>query len=182
MPPSAAADESERADPGFRLFDRAAGRADRGVSPVLGVVLLVGLTVCIAAVLGTVMFGQAAAVDGPAPRATFSVDAAGDRISVVHEGGDAVTVGPLRVEVTVDGEPLAHQPPVPFFAATGFEGGPTGPFNPSSEGNWTAGERASFRVAGTNAPALEPDAALTVELFHGETRIASLTTEVREAA
>lgn len=153
---------------------------DRGVSPVLAVVLLVGMTVCVAALLGTVVFGQAAALDGPAPRATFSIDAVGDRISIVHERGDAIAVEPLRVEVAVDGESLAHQPPIPFFAATGFGSGPTGPFNPSSDGNWTAGERASFRIAGTNAPALEPGVELTVELFHGETRIASLTTEVRE--
>lgn len=160
--------------------DSAPVDTDRAVSPVLAVVLLVGLTVMVAALVGTFLFGQAAALDGPAPRATFSIDAAGDTISIVHERGDAVAVGPLRVEVAVDGEPLARQPPVPFFAAAGFEGGPTGPFNPSSDGNWTAGERASFRVAGTNAPAPEPGAELTVDLFHGENRIASLTTEVRE--
>jgi FlaG/FlaF family flagellin (archaellin) len=147
---------------------------------VLAVVLLVGLTVVVAALVGTLLFGQAAALDSPAPRATFAVDAAGDRISIVHEGGEAVTVGPLQVEVTVDGEALAHQPPVPFFAATGFEGGPTGPFNPRSDGNWTAGERASFRVAGTNAPALESGSELTVDLYHHETRIVSLTTRVAE--
>jgi len=178
MPPSAVADESEHE--AIHCPEDRAGSADRGVSPVLAVVLLVGLTVCVAAVLGTVAFGQAAAVDGPPPRATFSIDAAGDRVTIVHEGGDPVAVGPLRVEVAVDGEPLAHQPPVPFFAATGFEGGPTGPFNPSSSGTWTAGERASFSVAGTNEPTLEPGATLTVGLYHGEAHIGSLTTEVRE--
>jgi FlaG/FlaF family flagellin (archaellin) len=171
-----------RSEPtGLNVTDRAATAhtdADRAVSPVLAVVLLVGLTVCVAALVGTLVFDQAAALDGPAPRATFSIDAAGDRIRIVHERGDAVAVGPLHIEVAVDGEPLAHQPPVPFFAATGFESGPTGPFNPSSDGDWTAGERASFRIAGTNAPALEPGSELTVDLFHDETRIASLTTEV----
>lgn len=169
---------TDRADGDRNSTDVDRADTDRAVSPVLAVVLLVGLTVIVAALVGTLVFGQAAALDGPAPRASFSIDAAGDRISIVHEGGDPVTVGPLRVEVTVDGEPLAHQPPVPFFAAVGFEGGPTGPFNPSSDGNWTAGERASFRIAGTNAPELEPGAELTVDLFHGETRIASLTTRV----
>ncbi len=153
--------------------------ADRGVSPVLGAVLLVALTVVAAALFGTLAFGQAAALDGPAPRATFTVDAVGDRISLVHDGGDAVAVGPLSVEISVDGTPLRHQPPVPFFAARGFRGGPTGPFNPSSDGAWTAGETASVRVAGTNAPALTPGATVTVELYHGESRIASLQTAVR---
>ena len=154
--------------------------ADRAISPVLASVLLVGVTVVGAAVVGTVAFGQVAALDGPAPQASFTLSATGDRISLVHERGDAVAVGPLRVEVAVDGEPLTHQPPVPFFAAQGFHGGPTGPFNPSEGGEWTAGEVATFRVAGTNAPTLEPGAELTVDLFHGETRIASLTTRVRE--
>lgn len=195
MPPSAAtpADpESRRSPPwpvgrneptGQNVTDRATTAhtdSDRAVSPVLAVVLLVGLTVIVAALLGTLVFDQAAAVEGPAPRATFSIDAVGDRVSIVHEGGDAVAVGPLHIEVAVDGEPLTHQPPVPFFAAPGFEGGPTGPFNPSSDGNWTAGERASFRLAGTNTPALEPGSELTVDLFHDETRIASLTTRVAE--
>lgn len=153
---------------------------DRGVSPVLASVLLVGVTVAGAALLGTLAFGQVAALDDPAPQAVFSLSASGDRISLVHERGDAVEVGPLRVEVAVDGEPLTYQPPVPFFAAKGFRGGPSGPFNPSDSGEWTAGEVASFRVAGTNAPALAPGAVVTVALFHEETRIASLETRVRE--
>ncbi|AEN06646.1 flagellin domain protein [halophilic archaeon DL31] len=152
---------------------------DRGLSPVFATVLLVGLTVVGAAVFGTLAFGQAAALDGPAPQASFSLSASGDRVVLVHEHGDAIAVGPLRVKVTIDGEPLEHQPPIPFFAATGFHGGPSGPFNPSDNGAWTAGETASFRVAGTNTPQLDSGAELTVDLIHGETRIASLTTQVR---
>ncbi len=153
---------------------------DRALSPTLASVLLVGITVVGATLVGTLAFGQVAALDDPAPQASFSLSATGDRISLVHERGDAVAVGPLSVEVTVDGDPLAHQPPVPFFAADGFDGGPTGPFNPSESGEWTAGERASFEVAGTNAPTLAPGVDLTVELFHDDTRIASLETQVRE--
>jgi len=151
---------------------------DRAVSPALGAVLLVGVTVLTAAVVGVALFGQAAALSGPPPTATFDVDAEGDRISLDHAGGDAVDVRALRIEVAVDGEPLAHQPPVPFFAAEGFHGGPSGPLNPETDAEWTVGETASFRVAGTNAPALEPGARLTVELFHGEQRFASLSTRV----
>jgi FlaG/FlaF family flagellin (archaellin) len=149
---------------------------------VLAVVLLVGLTVAAAALLGTVALGQATALDEPAPRASFSVDAVGDRISLVHERGDPVAVGPLRIELAVDGSSLRHQPPVPFFAAKGFRGGPSGPFNPRADGEWTAGETASFRVAGTNDPDLTAGAELTVDLYHGETRIASLSTRVEAAS
>jgi hypothetical protein len=41
---------------------------------------------------------------------------------------------------------------VPFFAARGFRGGPTGPFNSRSPDEWSAGERAGFRIASTNDP------------------------------
>lgn len=151
---------------------------DRAVSPALGAVLLVGVTVATAAVFGTLLFGQAAALSGSPPTATFDLAADGDRVSIDHTGGDAVDVQALRIEVAVDGEPLTHQPPVPFFAARGFHGGPGGPFNPETGSDWEVGETATFRIAGTNDPTLEPDAELSVELFYGEQRFASLSTRV----
>lgn len=152
--------------------------SDRGISPAFGAVLLVGITVATAAVLGTALLGQAAALDGPPPTASFDAAADGDRISLSHEGGDAVNVRALRIEVAVDGELLDRQPPVPFFAAEGFHGGPDGAFNPESGSEWTVGETTSFRVAETNDPGLEPGAQLTIELFHGDQRFASLSTRV----
>ena len=153
--------------------------ADRAVSPALGAVVLVGITVATAAVLGTALLGQAAALTaGPPPTASFDVAAEGDRITLSHDGGEAVDVGALRVRISVDGEALTHQPPVPFFAAEGFHGGPTGPFNPERDDEWVVGESTTLRVAGTNDPTLEPGARLTVELFHGGQRFASLSTRV----
>lgn len=152
--------------------------SDRAVSPALGAVVLVGITVATAALLGTVLFGQAAALGGSPPTATFEVTAADDRITLSHEGGDAVDVHALRVRISVDGEPLAHQPPVPFFAAEGFHGGPSGAFNPETDDEWAVGETTTLRVAATNEPALDPGARLTVELFYGDQRFASLSTRV----
>lgn len=151
---------------------------DRGISPALGAVLLVGVTVAAAAVLGTALLGQAAALDGPPPTASVDATAEGDRISLTHEGGDAVNVRALRVEIGVDGESLDHQPPVPFFAAEGFHGGPNGAFNPETGAEWTVGETTSFRIAETNEPGLEPDASVTIELFHGDQRFASVSTRI----
>lgn len=151
---------------------------DRGISPAFGAVLLVGITVVTAAVFGTVLFGQAAALDGPPPTASFAVEADGDRVELSHEGGETVNVGTLRVQVAIDGESLAQQPPVPFFAARGYHGGPRGPFNPRTDGEWSVGETASFRIAETNDPTLEPGARLTVELYHGDQRFASVSTRI----
>lgn len=133
----------------------------RGVAPVTGVVLLVFVTVTLAAVVGS---SVAATPQEPPPMAKFSVsaDAADDRITVVHRGGDAITPAEIRLVVEIDGERLAHQPPVPFFATRGFEPGPTGPLNSASDGQWRAGERATFRLAATNDPDLEAGATVSV--------------------
>lgn len=153
-------------------------RDGRGASPVLAVVLLVGVTVVCAAAVGSLLFGQAGAVADPAPRASLSLSATADRVSLVHEGGDSLDATRLRLRVAVNGTPLAHQPPVPFFSARGFRPGPSGPFNSASDPGWTAGETASFRVAGTNEPTLRPGASVTVEVFRGESPVASLSAEV----
>lgn len=158
------------------MFDPFA--TDRGASPVVAVVLLVGVTVVCAAGIGTVLFGQAAAVGDPAPRASLSLSVTADRVALVHEGGDALDVSELRFRVAVDDERLAHQPPLPFFSARGFRPGPTGPFNSASDPTWTAGEVAAFQVAGTNRPTLDPGDEVTVEVYRGETPVVSLSAEV----
>lgn len=148
----------------------------RATSPVVGVVLLTAVTVVAAAAVGS-----AVVVDPPDPAPTASFDATADasgEISLTHQGGDAVDPDALRVRVRVDGDPLAEQPPVPFFSARGFESGPTGPFNSATGGEWRAGETASFRVAATNDPELRPGAAVEVRLYVDDQRIALLETTV----
>ena len=148
----------------------------RALGSVVGVVLLVAVAVLTAAAVGATALGAAPTGDDGPTRAAFDLraDADADRLTIVHRGGDTVAISDLRVRVQIDGRPLAHQPPVPFFAATGFESGPTGPFNVASGGEWRAGERASLRLAGTNEPTLDPGARVTVELYLGEQKLAEL--------
>lgn len=155
-------------------------RADRprAASSVLAVVLLVAITVVLASTVGAL----ALSIDllEPAPRTAFDaeVDAVADRVTVTHRGGDAVDPGRLRVRILVDGAPIAHQPPVPFFAATGFVSGPTGPFNSAYGGDWTTGESAALRLASTNTD-LDPGDRVTVRLFVGDRRLAELAVTAR---
>jgi len=102
----------------------------------------------------------------PADSATVAPTLAveGDRITLTNRGGNAVDVGRLTVRVRVDGTPLTHQPPVPFFSARGFHSGPTGPFNAGADPTWEPGERASFRLASTNRPSVGAGDRVTVEL------------------
>lgn len=86
-------------------------------------------------------------------------------VELTHRGGSPLDVQEVRIHVAVDGQALTHQPPVPFFATAGFRGGPTGVFNPAADARWRVGERASFRVASTNAPAIGDGDRVRVRIF-----------------
>jgi flagellin-like protein len=137
---------------------------DRAVSPILGSVLLVALTVVLAAVIGG--FALAGTPTEPSPTAHLDceADAGTDRVACVHRGGDRLDVRDIRVRIDVDGEALSHQPPVPFFAARGFHAGPTGPFNSAADSGWTAGETAAVRLAATNRPGVTPGVDVRVRI------------------
>lgn len=146
----------------------------RALSPVVGVVLLTAVTVIASVAVGAAALSHAP--PDPAPRIAVDATAAPDgRVTLVHRGGDAVSVADLRVHVTVDGDPLGHQPPVPFVGAPGFRGAPSGPFNRAGDGTWTTGEEASFTVAATNRPSLHPGATVRVRLVEDGTPVAEVT-------
>lgn len=147
----------------------------RGVSPLVGVVLLVAITVAIAAVVAASV--GAWSLEPAAPTAAFvlEVDADG-AVRIEHVTGDAIDVTALTVRVEVDGDPLSNQPPVPFVGAEGFGGAPTGPFNGKAEPRWVPGERAGFDIAGTNEPTVEAGDRVTVRLVVDGRTIAELST------
>ncbi|MEF8813306.1 MAG: type IV pilin N-terminal domain-containing protein [Halovenus sp.] len=147
----------------------------RAVSPVVGVVILVGLAVILSVSVGAVV-----TMDPPEPVPAADIelhaDAEMDRIALRHHGGETLDTEDLRVSVRIDGEPLAEQPPVPFFAARGFLSGPSGPFNEGGDTTWRAGETAAFRLATTNDPALTPGATVAVTVSTTGGRVADLET------
>jgi len=71
---------------------------DRSVSPVIGVVLMVAVTVILAAVITTFVFGltNSAASEG-SPAASFSADYDGENLTLTHTDGDRVAVNELYV-------------------------------------------------------------------------------------
>jgi len=146
----------------------------RALSPVLGVVLLLVVTVALAGVVATAALDASMPSTPPNAAVDLRVDADGNRLTFVHRGGDALDVNATTVRVRIDGTPLDVQPPVPFFSADGFEPGPTGPFNSASDSEWTAGERASFRLAGTNDPQISSGATVRVTLSLDGTVFAEL--------
>ena len=79
------------------------GSNDRGVSPVIGVILMVAITVILAAVIGTFVLGLGQDVSQTAPQASITfqndTDVAGN-ITIAHEGGDTLT---KDIKVTANG-------------------------------------------------------------------------------
>jgi flagellin-like protein len=74
---------------------------DRAVSPVIGVILMVAITVILAAVIGTFVLGLGQNVQST-PQASFSFDfdENNNYVIVAHEGGDQLTddnTGAVRV-------------------------------------------------------------------------------------
>ncbi|SDY00659.1 hypothetical protein [Halobellus clavatus] len=153
----------------------------RASAPVVGVALLllvgVGLGGVVAAGAEAVLTatggssGTAASSDDGPRTIGLSLTLDTDTVSLTHEAGPALELAALELRVTVDGVPLRHQPPVPFFAARGFRAGPTGPFNVASDGVWSAGETGSFRLATTNAPRVAPGRTVAVTVSVGGRRV-----------
>jgi len=135
----------------------------RALSPIIGVVTLVAVTLLLSA---TLLSTAAVEVSEPAPNValTISVDAGTDRIELSHRGGDELDVAEMTVHVTVDGEALRYQPPVPFFASRGFRSGPEGAFNSASSNRFRTGQETSFEVATTNSPEIHSASTVSVRI------------------
>lgn len=152
----------------------------RAVSPVIATVLLLACTVALSGAVGATLLRSDVNV-APTPSVVVSATANAntDRILLLHRAGKPIDVHDLDLRISVNGTALDRQPPVPFFSAEGFRSGPTGPFNSADDPTWTPGERASVRVAGTNAPTLSPDAEVTVRLVLDDRVVAVVRTTAR---
>ena len=76
----------------------------RAVSPVIGVILMVAITVILAAVIGTFVLGLGDQVSESAPQAQFTFDftdpaSGGEEVSIAHDGGDSIENSTLSVNV-----------------------------------------------------------------------------------
>jgi len=72
---------------------------DRGVSPVIGVILMVAITVILAAVIGAFVLGLGDQVSNNAPQASFSFEfnSSSNNVTVTHAGGDNIAKSALNV-------------------------------------------------------------------------------------
>jgi flagellin-like protein len=77
---------------------------DDAVSPVIGVILMVAITVILAAVIGTFVLGLGDQVQQTSPTAQFSFDydSGNNLLDVTHDGGDGITASQLTVVGDID--------------------------------------------------------------------------------
>jgi len=75
---------------------------DRAVSPVIGVILMVAITVILAAVIGTFVLGLGDSLGDSQPTAQLSaeLDESANEVNIEHSGGDSIDSGTLNVVVT----------------------------------------------------------------------------------
>ena len=82
---------------------------DDAVSPVIGVILMVAITVILAAVIATFVLGLGDQVSNTAPQASFGFDWDGEAggpaadLTISHDGGDSVQANRLYVRGNADG-------------------------------------------------------------------------------
>ena len=72
---------------------------DDAVSPVIGVILMVAITVILAAVIATFVLGLGDSLSNTAPQASFNFDydSTNTEVTVTHSGGDAIEDNRLTI-------------------------------------------------------------------------------------
>ena len=81
---------------GWRCEDR------RGISPVIGVILMVAITVILAAVIATFVMNMGPSDSGP-DNARLDFEDKPDWLSITHDGGETLTLSDYRVVVELSG-------------------------------------------------------------------------------
>jgi flagellin-like protein len=137
------------------------------VSPVIGVILMVAITVILAAVIGTFVLGLGDQVQNNAPQATFSFDYAeetatattGFTVTATHDGGDTFNnenTQTLELRGPNDGDDGAGTDPVTteFGVDAGVSAGDSAEItNVAEEGEvriiWTSGNGGNTATVAT---------------------------------
>jgi len=143
----------------------------RAVAPVFATILLVAIVVVTAGVVSVVAVGftstlpdtttGAEAVENP-----IELEVVGQTLHFTNTGTETIDVDELTLEISVSDQPVAFQPTIPYFSTTGFEPGPSGPFNIASNTTWVPGQDATITIADTNEPVPQVGDTVTVELWY----------------
>ncbi|QZX99863.1 type IV pilin [Halobaculum rubrum] len=100
---------------------------DRAVSPVIGVILMVAITVILAAVIGSFVLGLGNSVQQTAPNANIQFDFNATNVTATHTGGDTIPSGETLTLNASASNSTAFDTPVAAgdSAVTGYNTGDT---------------------------------------------------------
>ena len=76
---------------------------DTAVSPVIGVILMVAITVILAAVIGTFVLGLGDSLSDTTPSASIDGEVGDDEVIFTHQSGQNIDASNLRIADTGDG-------------------------------------------------------------------------------
>lgn len=139
--------------------------SDRGVAPVIGVILLVALVAMLGGAVAAVVPGSLDEPSTAAASIDMEVEAGTSSIVFYHRGGEKLHVPDLAVQLMIDGEPIPHQPDLDGGSQTGIHGYPDGAFHPDIE-YWYPGESSSLNLASDNGgDDLEVGSLVTAEFY-----------------
>jgi len=88
-------------------------RKDEAVSPVIGVILMVAITVILAAVIGSFVFGFSGKLTEAPPQFHARLDKADDSeeaLYITHTGGDVVDLKDIQIVVRTKGTSITFDP------------------------------------------------------------------------
>ena len=77
---------------------------ERAVSPVIGVILMVAITVILAAVIGAFVLGLGDSVSETAPSAQIDFDYTEDDVTLTHDGGNSFAASNVNLTSTAEGD------------------------------------------------------------------------------
>lgn len=85
-----------------KLNGRSLGPIDRAVSPVIGLILMVAITVVLAAAIGHFVLGLGQSAGNNDPRASLVLDAdsSNDKLTISHAAGDGLEANAIRLLIT----------------------------------------------------------------------------------
>ena len=156
----------------------------RAVAPVFATILLVAIVTVTAGVVSVMaveftstISEETTAVPG-AIGASVELEATGQTLQFTNTGTETLDIDEVALKISVSDQPLAFQPTIPYFSTTGFEPGPSGPFNSASNMTWEPGQKATITVANTNEPVPTVGDSVTVEVWYEGEYVGKVTAVV----
>ena len=89
----------------YTIFKESLFAEERAVSPVIGVIMMVAVTVILAAVIGAFVFGLGGQQQ-QAPQAMFDYNFNEGDVTISHDSGDALTRA--NIDVVIDGSAVGE--------------------------------------------------------------------------